>query len=636
VRRLMLATFTIVMILVPSRLAATNALGPQTEPIVRYHFGDSPQWADPKLDDSSWPIAPQGLVPSRANSPDRFLWMRMHIPAPTAYQPSASPSVALRLSGLGSRPMTWAVFANGQRLGGQGSFSPILDPVAAPTPAVMPIPPDLIDGPIVLIAVREWDAPAFTESGAPNRPSAQIEQTAVLRLSDRAENAERLIAYGPQYALSVALALAGFALLLVWRWTRKSEHLWATIFLYTPFWDSLLSLATINSSLSYQALNVLIGIDYSVGLLAEVEFIWSLFQLRSKTLRTIWHLLWIVFMLARSVQAFALEHPHLVQVCHVTVLLSTSAFEAIVVCVCIREFLRKGGNRIFATAFLLFEAMIVSSIFGFSTHREVGLFRLDLVDLTLSLLDLTIGAILLRRAWLSWRRDIALRSEFKAAADLQQRLVPLALPALHGCRVEAAFKPAADVGGDFYQILPGKDGSTLIFLGDVSGKGLRAAMTGVLAIGALRTLAAENLSPATLLDRLNNQLCAAGQGGFTTGLALHVNGDGKLTAANAGHLPPYLDGKEIPLDNGLPLGLVPGATYCETTLRLAHGAQLTLLTDGVVEARNPSGELFGFERTAAISTQTAEAIAHAAQVFGQEDDITVLTLSFAPVEVVHA
>jgi serine phosphatase RsbU (regulator of sigma subunit) len=81
------------------------------------------------------------------------------------------------------------------------------------------------------------------------------------------------------------------------------------------------------------------------------------------------------------------------------------------------------------------------------------------------------------------------------------------------------------------------------------------------------------------------------------------------------------------LEHGLPLGLSASAVYTESTVQLAEDEQLTLMTDGVVEARSKSGELFGFDRTLAIAADSAESIAHAAQQFGQEDDITVLTLS---------
>ena len=97
--------------------------------------------------------------------------------------------------------------------------------------------------------------------------------------------------------------------------------------------------------------------------------------------------------------------------------------------------------------------------------------------------------------------------------------------------------------------------------------------------------------------------------------------------ANAGHLAPYLGGKEMAVENGLPLGITAGTDYPEVCITLPAGQQLTLYTDGVVEARSRSGELLGFERAAALSVQPAEFIAESARSFGQEDDITVLTVT---------
>ena len=190
-----------------------------------------------------------------------------------------------------------------------------------------------------------------------------------------------------------------------------------------------------------------------------------------------------------------------------------------------------------------------------------------------------------------------------------------------------------EVGGDFYQVIRREDGSTLVVIGDVSGKGLRAAMTGTLAVGVVRTLAAEGLEPAAVLSRMNREMAATQKDGFITCLCVMLSAPGELVAANAGHLAPYCNGEEIVLPSGLPIGIVPEVEYTQHALALAPGDTLTLLSDGVVEAQNASGELFGFDRTAAISTQPAEAIAQAAQQFGQEDDITVLTLNFVPSEV---
>jgi len=190
--------------------------------------------------------------------------------------------------------------------------------------------------------------------------------------------------------------------------------------------------------------------------------------------------------------------------------------------------------------------------------------------------------------------------------------------------------PAQEVGGDFYQVLEQPDGFALIVVGDVSGKGLKAAMTGALAIGALRTLAAENLGPAALMERLNRQMLAAQESGFITCLCLRLSREGVVTLANAGHLAPYRNGVEggveIEVDSGLPLGLVADVVYGETVIELDVGDRLTLMSDGVVEAMNAQHELFGFERTREISGKSADEIAGAAQAFGQEDDITVVTL----------
>jgi serine phosphatase RsbU (regulator of sigma subunit) len=172
-----------------------------------------------------------------------------------------------------------------------------------------------------------------------------------------------------------------------------------------------------------------------------------------------------------------------------------------------------------------------------------------------------------------------------------------------------------------------------VLVGDVSGKGLRAAMLGTLIVGAAGALAQENLAPAEMLDRLNRHLCGRTDGGFATCLCAEIGADGRLVLANAGHLAPYRNGQELPLDSELPLGIAASANYTESTLQLAPADALTFISDGVVEARDASGELFGFDQTWRISRQSAEEIADIAARFGQEDDITVLTLSYASAEV---
>jgi sigma-B regulation protein RsbU (phosphoserine phosphatase) len=130
---------------------------------------------------------------------------------------------------------------------------------------------------------------------------------------------------------------------------------------------------------------------------------------------------------------------------------------------------------------------------------------------------------------------------------------------------------------------------------------------------------------------LNDRMIGRSHGGFVTCLAAHLSADGLLTVANAGHLPPYLNGEEIAASGALPLGLISDARYDEFTVQIAAGDHLTFVSDGVVEAQSRSGELLGFERTRALSSQSAETIARAAQEFGQEDDITVVTVEFTGV-----
>ncbi len=230
----------------------------------------------------------------------------------------------------------------------------------------------------------------------------------------------------------------------------------------------------------------------------------------------------------------------------------------------------------------------------------------------------------------------ALTAELEAARTVQKVLIPDEIPSIPGFAAETVYLPASQVGGDFFQIVATQHGEALIVIGDVSGKGMPAAMTVSLLVGTVRTLAHYTQSPGEILAAMNQRMLARSQGGFTTCLVLRANADGTLTAANAGHLSPYIDGAEFVVESGLPLGLAAHSTYPEIQFRLLPGQQLTLLTDGVVEARSANGELFGFERTAAISTKPAQEIARAAQHFGQEDDITVLTLAFAPAEALHA
>jgi hypothetical protein len=213
-------------------------------------------------------------------------------------------------------------------------------------------------------------------------------------------------------------------------------------------------------------------------------------------------------------------------------------------------------------------------------------------------------------------------SELAAARSVQELMIPRERIETPGFEVESIYNPANEVGGDFFHVQPTADGGLLVVIGDVAGKGLKAAMNVSMLMGALRRN--PELSPARILESLNRVL--VGSDSFTTCQAAWFGANGELVIANAGHLPPYLNSQEIALPGALPLGVLPDHAYEEVRLYLHPGDRILLLSDGVVESRKPSGELFGFERVHNLSNQSAFYIADAAREFGQEDDITVLTI----------
>jgi len=273
---------------------------------------------------------------------------------------------------------------------------------------------------------------------------------------------------------------------------------------------------------------------------------------------------------------------------------------------------------------------------GIGGYVTIGDWQWSITPCTHFLLAVAVLAIFVRDLIRDRREKERMAAELAAGRAVQQVLIPEDIPAIPGFIVQSVYKPFGEVGGDFFQVLPinplpiGSDsvsGGVLAIIGDVSGKGMPAAMTVSLLVGTVRTLAHYTCSPGEILAAMNQRMLARSHGGFTTCLVLRADADGTLTIANAGHIPPYLAGDELPIESGLPLGISADTIYAETTLQLSPRQQLTLLTDGVVEARDKSGALYGFERTAAHSTEPAESIALAAQNFGQDDDITVLTLA---------
>ena len=225
------------------------------------------------------------------------------------------------------------------------------------------------------------------------------------------------------------------------------------------------------------------------------------------------------------------------------------------------------------------------------------------------------------------RERAAFAAELQAASTVQQLLLQSASRPTPGFQVDSVYLPASEVGGDFFFVSPAPDGSLTAIVGDVSGKGLPAAMRVAMILGALRRETSHD--PGDILAGLNNALIAHGQLGFTTACCVRISLSGEYAIANAGHISPYISGHEVNTPPALPMGLVADQTYELVHGHLAAAERLVLMSDGVPEAREDGGALYGFDRLPSLTLKSAREIAETAQRFGQEDDITVLTLAIA-------
>jgi serine phosphatase RsbU (regulator of sigma subunit) len=216
-----------------------------------------------------------------------------------------------------------------------------------------------------------------------------------------------------------------------------------------------------------------------------------------------------------------------------------------------------------------------------------------------------------------------------AARAVQRIMVPEVLPAIRGYAIESVYRPASEVGGDFLQVIRLESGHSLLVIGDVSGKGLSAAMIVSMIVGMLSMVSGFTKEPAEILAELNRRLCGHTQDGFTTCLVIRLEDGGRMVLANAGHPPPYLNGSEISLAGSLPLGLIATAVYTQMNICIDPGDRVVLLTDGIPEARNERGVLLGFSRVESLVREgaTARAVADTAQHFGQNDDLTVVSIA---------
>jgi serine phosphatase RsbU (regulator of sigma subunit)/anti-sigma regulatory factor (Ser/Thr protein kinase) len=232
-----------------------------------------------------------------------------------------------------------------------------------------------------------------------------------------------------------------------------------------------------------------------------------------------------------------------------------------------------------------------------------------------------------------------IEQELRVATLIQQNFLPRQLPELEGWQLDAYYKPAREVGGDFYDFFELPDGRIGVVVGDVTDKGVPAAMVMAAARSVLRATAAQVVSPGETLRRVNDFLSPdIPEKMFVTCLygVLDV-ASGRFCFANAGHNLPFARtaGGAVELRaTGMPLGLLPGMDYEETEATIAPGDELLLYSDGVTEAHGAGREMYGTPRLAGLvagEDDLIEGLLGSLSTFTgagweQEDDITLVTL----------
>jgi len=636
-----------------TRTLVLDGLGKDAVPIDgpwQFHLGDDPSWASPSFDDSQWEqlTADQPWGAQTHSSYTGFAWYRRTIDIKPA--PGARPDFALLIPAVDD---AYEIYWNGVKIGQLGTLPP--------NPAVYQgVPPQTYGlGPARtgVLAVRVWKIPL-----ASNDPSnlGGFEGLPLIGTPEAIAAAKGNLDFqwlrAKQFTFGLTSLHALVSLLALIAWLRdRSQWLlfWMTIFASMPTLSLLLQ--GLRLPLSFAPQQTLIQTSIAVREASGWFLLIWLMQLHehSRLVRTI-RLLAVIGIVFAAFDGFlGFLYPQLIsetsfQVADAILTVPAILFEAIpTILVVFAVFTRKRlDSARWLVATLTFLSATVYWISNLAAQGErfthwtladrigASLFTVagnpfSLPTILRTLLFLSIVYAVIRYTIDSQRRQTVLEREFQNARELQQVLVPETIPTLAGFSLTSAYRPAQEVGGDFFQIIPLESGSTLIVLGDVSGKGLKAAMAVSMIVGAIRTLVEATSSPAAILSGLNRRLVGRLQGGFATAVALRLDSDGSCTIACAGHPAPFVNERELAVPGALPLGVATDAGFDETRIQLGERDQLALYTDGLLEARSQNGELYSFDRLRTLfSTRpTAEQAAEAAVNFGQDDDITVLTLT---------
>lgn len=606
----------------------------------RFHPGDDMAWASPSLDDAGWPLlrSDQPWSEQGYRGMSGFGWYRFSVTIPPGDQPTD-----LLLAPIVT---SFQVFVEGRFAGGWGNMPPVHTPntsfsfhrfplTASGSPSTR----------TVHVAIRVWHSPMWSSymGGGPWQPGGLVGAPRLMAAELRHHQTARNVVMIDQYSYSIAAGMVGFAILFLFL-TRpvEREYLWFALLVLAQSGDCVLNISKEIWAVPVVPVYDLLDAAFqSLIFGANLCFIARILHVRMGRGGKI-----IFALLALSPLAAPLYWTRRVSVPASAALQLTLLLPAVlaVFYLLVRKAIR--GNQ--DARLLLVPVSLASGYYGLDNLAvlldQAGLveqprwmlmplrlppFTIHIQVLLNLVFLLAMLVFLIRRFVAARQKEERLAGEFEAAREVQQMLLPDRMDQSPFYRVESVYRPADEVGGDFFQQVADSQGGMLLVVGDVSGKGLPAALIVSVLVGAIRAEADHSTDPAVMLASLNERMVRRSKGGFVTCLAAHLRADGTLIIANAGHIAPYLNGEELETPGSLPLGIIPGVPYATITCRLQPGDRLTFVSDGVVEAQTRGGELFGFERARALSGQSAEAIAAAAQAFGQNDDVTVVTVEFA-------
>jgi phosphoserine phosphatase RsbU/P len=587
---------------------------------VHYHFGDDLRWAAPNFDDSAWPVVEKDALPPPPKQGDGFVWVRQRRTAPAG---DAALWLLLRRSGWLPNLREELRF-DGRRIGSIGQLPP--DPQI--DCKVYEQVYDLQAGAVpreVLIARRIWVPPGLRGDSV-SLPRIEIGSRDAIHLAALRGRIRSLRDTLMESLMAIVQAIGGIGLLIAWRRTRAtSDVFWFALHLI--FWNSQSTIQYLTAfvwpELSFRHfMTVVAALDGAIYVCVWC-FTWAIFCVPVR---------WPLYLLAGTQVAFSLWRgyvtaatPQTMWLDHVTVYAWYGSLDLaaafLVLALAWWLWPRSLEQRVIVVALLVLRFMIgLTELNWFSSNWLVFGFPISVIDSFQALLMLAMAWVLFRRVWHTWMERQALGAEFEAAREMQESLIQR-LPDTPGFAVESAYRPASQVGGDFYRIFPADEGAVLVIVGDVSGKGLKAAMTVSGLVCAMEGI--QTRRPGAFLEELNFAASRYMKSGFATCCVALIQRSGEAVIANAGHPSPYVDGLEVEIEAGLPLGIAQDVKHAES---LARGEQFTFVSDGVVEAADAKAQLFGFERTRELSTRSAREIAEAAQAWGQNDDITVVTV----------